>query len=366
MRIQYATRLNSHPVPRSIRKAESGFTVVELLITLFVAAAFLMAGYQLFSVVISDGGDARAESRAGNVAYDYLRRYSDSATNPCSPLAPLLDQPISVDGLSSATMTIAITCTQPDTPSLSRVEATIRYNNPQKSVTHTTYVDKSKGATSGPIDVTDGLVARWPFNGNANTDIGVANGAPSGGVTSIANRSGEPNRAYGFNGVDGYINVPYVSSLAMGSSFTISAWINPTSLTARQGVFSTRVTNATGSMQIDVGPGNGGTNRIGVSGGGIWVFDSVNNAISAGTWQHIAYVMPSAGSSAGVMYVNGVAIGTSSVANNYGMSNNTDPRRIGQGTSGTQPFVGGIDDVRLYNRALSGSEVLQVYNRGPQ
>ena len=67
------------------RSQQSGFTAVELLITLFVAAAFIVAGYQLFNIVMKDGGETRAESRAGNVAYDYLRRYTDAATNPCTP-----------------------------------------------------------------------------------------------------------------------------------------------------------------------------------------------------------------------------------------------------------------------------------------
>ena len=63
--------------------AQNGFTVVELLITLFIAAAFLVSGYQLFNLIIKDGGQTRAESRASNVAYDYLRKYSSSAVFPC-------------------------------------------------------------------------------------------------------------------------------------------------------------------------------------------------------------------------------------------------------------------------------------------
>lgn len=348
------------------RNHSDGFTIVELLITLFVAAAFLMAGYQLFSVVIADGGDARAESRASNIAYDYLRRYSDSATNPCSANAPLVDEPVSVDGLTDATITVSITCTQPDAATLSRVEAILRYGDPQKTVTHATYVDKSKGAAIGTPDISNGLAARWLFNGTPDTDVGTANGSYNTGVTPTTNRDGQPNRAYAFNGIDGYINIPYDPSIAIDSAFTISAWINPSTLATRQGIFSMRTTNATGSIMLDVGPGNGGTGRASVSGQAVWIFDSVNNVISTGTWQHIAYTMPSIGSSAGTIYVNGVAVGATSTVTNFAIQNNTDPRRIGQGTSGTQHFTGSMDDVRLYSRALSGSEILQLYNRGPQ
>jgi prepilin-type N-terminal cleavage/methylation domain-containing protein len=92
------------------KNRQSGFTAVELLITLFVAAAFLVAGYQLYNVIIKDSGNTRAQARASNVAYDYMRRYSPSATNPCTAQTPLTDAPISVAGIGSATVTVAISC----------------------------------------------------------------------------------------------------------------------------------------------------------------------------------------------------------------------------------------------------------------
>lgn len=91
-------------------KKQSGFSAVELLITLFIAAAFLISGYQLYAVVIKDGGEARMQSSASNVATDYLQRYKSSATNPCTVQAPLSDSPITVSGLSNVTATVAISC----------------------------------------------------------------------------------------------------------------------------------------------------------------------------------------------------------------------------------------------------------------
>lgn len=128
-----------------LRKQQQGFTAVELLITLFVAAAFLISGYQLFNLVIKDGGDVRAESRAGNVAYEYLRRYSSSAANPCTSSTPVDNQSVSVTDLTDVTITVTITCPQTATPSVSKVTATIMYNNPQKTVRYATFIDKSRG-----------------------------------------------------------------------------------------------------------------------------------------------------------------------------------------------------------------------------
>ena len=44
------------------KNINQGFTTIELLVTLFIAAAFLASGYQLYSVILQDGGDARAQA----------------------------------------------------------------------------------------------------------------------------------------------------------------------------------------------------------------------------------------------------------------------------------------------------------------
>ena len=113
---------------------------------MFVAAAFFIAGFQLYSVVIKDGGQTRAEARASNVAYDYLRRYSTSATSPCSASTPVNNESISVTGLSAVTVTVTITCPYSgssgtnDATSISKVEVNINYNTPQKTVEYATLV----------------------------------------------------------------------------------------------------------------------------------------------------------------------------------------------------------------------------------
>jgi len=123
---------------------ESGFTAVELLITLFVAAAFLIASYQLFNLVIKDGGAIRAQSRAANVAYDYMRRYAASTpTVPCVASTPLNTSPITVDGLSNVTITVTVTCPLAITNSLSKVESVITYNAPPQTVRYATFVSST-------------------------------------------------------------------------------------------------------------------------------------------------------------------------------------------------------------------------------
>ena len=122
---------------------QSGFTIAELLITLFIAATFLTAGYQIYAAVIRDGGLARAESRASNVAYEYLRRYSATVSNPCAASSPLVNSAITVSKLSSVTVSVDITCPYTATTSISKVTVTVLYNTPQAKVTYATLV---KGA----------------------------------------------------------------------------------------------------------------------------------------------------------------------------------------------------------------------------
>lgn len=119
---------------------ESGLTAIELLITLFVAAAFLMSGYQLYDVIMKDGGKTNALSRASNVAYDYLQQYKTAPTNPCTAQTPLTDSPKTVSGLSNVTVTVAISCPYSLSTSISKILVTVKYNTPQQVVSNATYV----------------------------------------------------------------------------------------------------------------------------------------------------------------------------------------------------------------------------------
>jgi prepilin-type N-terminal cleavage/methylation domain-containing protein len=126
---------------------QSGFTAIELLITLFIAAAFLVSGYQLYNLIIKDGGQTRAQSRASNVAYDYLQRYKSNPTyitNPCT--VPAVQTPLSnsssILNLSNVTVTVTITCPYSTTSSISKVLVTVQYNNPVQTVSEATYVTK--------------------------------------------------------------------------------------------------------------------------------------------------------------------------------------------------------------------------------
>ncbi|MFZ1250483.1 MAG: prepilin-type N-terminal cleavage/methylation domain-containing protein [Candidatus Microsaccharimonas sp.] len=111
----------------------AGFTAVELLVTLFVAALFLAAGYTLYNAIASRSLDARLSAQADNLAYGYLRRYQGASTNPCTDTIPLNKSPLTgvsgAEGLASPTVTIQITCPVSSNLGISRIRSQVEYRN---------------------------------------------------------------------------------------------------------------------------------------------------------------------------------------------------------------------------------------------
>jgi hypothetical protein len=79
-----------------------------------------------------------------------------------------------------------------------------------------------------PGTSTEDLAAYYPFNGNANDESGNGNHGTVNGLVLTEDRFNIPNRAYRFNGTNGYIQVADDPSLDIRNENTLSAWINPT------------------------------------------------------------------------------------------------------------------------------------------
>jgi prepilin-type N-terminal cleavage/methylation domain-containing protein len=331
---------------------QSGFTAIELLITLFVAAGFLVAGYQLFNVIIKDGGQARAESRAGNVAYDYIRRYTSYATNPCVAQTPVNNASVSIDSLSNAVVTVAITCPQYSTPSISKIEVTLIYNTPQQTVKYGTLVN---GSSTQVADITDGLVGWWKLNGNANSSVGSINGTVSNATTTTG-QNGQADTAYAFNGSSSSISLPSNFNLGI-TGVSLSMWVKPTAASG-SGAFM-KISGA------GYGIGLGNTNFENTSPGTkiVMLYEAVRwipTTQDLGTgWHHVVMVIDTSGTPS--LYKDGTFVGS------YPGSNaimGTSPSYIGYGQIAARYFDGSIDDVRIYSRVLSADEISTLYSGG--
>ncbi|MEO8770786.1 MAG: LamG domain-containing protein [Ferruginibacter sp.] len=78
------------------------------------------------------------------------------------------------------------------------------------------------------VDLTLGLRAYYPFNGNANDESGNNNNPVFNNATLTADQFGHPNSAYHFNGIDNYMLIPNAPTLNMGSTISICAKVKAT------------------------------------------------------------------------------------------------------------------------------------------
>jgi hypothetical protein len=76
--------------------------------------------------------------------------------------------------------------------------------------------------------LSDGLVAYYPFNGNANDESGNGNNGTVNGATLTMDRFGNPNSAYNFDGMNNFIEISSLSNMQY-KPITYSVWINVSS-----------------------------------------------------------------------------------------------------------------------------------------
>jgi hypothetical protein len=162
-----------------------------------------------------------------------------------------------------------------------------------------------------------------------------------------------------------YLRIPYNASMVV-STGTICAWVNPSSTATMQRVMS-RVASASTATEVyglDVYQSNcrlmvgkGVSNGLG---GTTYSVDTVaGGSVPINTWTHIAGSWD--GSNMRV-YVNGAVVGT--FARTAAVLTGTVPMSIGadyNNSTATEFFDGMMEDVRLYNRALSSNEIQTQY-----
>ncbi|HEU5121940.1 MAG TPA: prepilin-type N-terminal cleavage/methylation domain-containing protein [Candidatus Saccharimonadales bacterium] len=123
---------------------QDGFSAVELLITLFIAAIFVATGYQLYSVIIKNGAETNQRAIASGIAYENLRRYAPKSTNPCTPVTPNPTPSIPANSsLANSSITVSYTCPYGAGGTgglVTRVAVSVKYGNPQQEVVHAIFV----------------------------------------------------------------------------------------------------------------------------------------------------------------------------------------------------------------------------------
>ncbi len=215
-----------------------------------------------------------------------------------------------------------------------------------------------------------GVVAMWKFDetsiGSLQNNRDFLDYSGNGqfaqaysGATVGAN--GKINAGVYFNGTTSYALVDRSPSLNVGNNLTVSAWVYPTLLTSRRAIFSTRFSNAAGSFALELGQGNFGSNVVAVTTPGVWNAQTVNNAVTLNQWQHIVYTRNGTAAGDQKLYVNGVEVSLSTDSP-VTFVDNTDIPEIGRSGGFSNFFSGYIDELSIWNRALSKEEVWMLYS----
>ena len=226
----------------------------------------------------------------------------------------------------------------------------------------------------------NGLVGLWTFDGkdtlwSSSTAGTVTDKSGQGNTGTLTNMTqagsvviGKMGQALSFNGSSSYIVLPnnFASGLS-GGKFTASAWVYANSLPSwgtiiknwgftTVGAFHFGLNGTFGDLDLFVAQSNGTP---------VETHEGTGTPLPTGSWQFVTAV---ADGSYLRLYRNGVAVGTPTSYNgtlktSFAYTNiGVKPGDAGGADSGY--WDGKIDDVRVYNRALSANEVKQLYDMG--
>lgn len=211
---------------------------------------------------------------------------------------------------------------------------------------------------------TNGIVGWWKFNGSAADSSGNANDGTVSAATLATGQNGLANSAYYFDG-SSYIQSPSGKVYAKfgTTDFSVSYWIKPGTISSTSYVLDIKYagTNEAG-YNLFIYPSY--TSAFTVANGSTQTGLTSTATISSGQWGHVVGVRSNWGMQ---LYVNGILDKSQSGFAVRWNTNSYYPLTFGAYTSGvSSKYVGSIDDVRIYNRALTTSEVNAIYSAGAQ
>ena len=210
-----------------------------------------------------------------------------------------------------------------------------------------------------------GLIAHWPFNGNGNDLSGNNRTASLFNLASTADRFGNATGAYLFNGVSSYASVADHSALRLSNTdFTLNTWVKLSSYNPSFGsiLFNKRLIGVNNGWSWSAtGHQSSPTGRVsfGPGGGSLGAFGSI--VFNLNSWHMLTTVYNNSTGQVN-LYVDGVldSMTTGIPTPNGSVTNNL---HIGNDSSTNGYFLhGALDDIRIYSRALTNTEVLQLYN----
>ncbi len=202
-----------------------------------------------------------------------------------------------------------------------------------------------------PPPTTSSLVAAYGFNETSGTTVSDSSGYGNNGTTTntVWSTLGKNGGAISFNGSSSRVNIADSASLDLTSGMTLEAWVRPETLSG----WDTVILKEQSANLIYALYANTDTNRPSAH---VYVGGDIDtrgpSQLAANTWTHMASTYDGTTLK---LFINGVQVSSRAVGGNILTSSGA--LRIGSNAVWGEYYSGLIDDVRVYNRALSAAEI---------
>jgi hypothetical protein len=220
-------------------------------------------------------------------------------------------------------------------------------------------------------NVSAGLIGHWAFDEGSGTVARDSSGKGHDGTVLgdpqwVAGMIG--SGALSFDGTDGLVEAGHDASLSLADALTITAWVSAHDLNTYYFILckqpsGTARDNYPGNYEFRT-EANSGALQFGhqETEGEQYTFYTSDSSIAAEQWHHVAVTFTKG--ELVEFYIDGVAAGSSAQSTNFGVLND-EPVRIGGRKDGYSFFNGLLDDVRLYDRALSATQIQKLFEGIP-
>lgn len=216
------------------------------------------------------------------------------------------------------------------------------------------------------VDLDLGLIGYWPFNGDMADESQFGNDGVNNDCVLSLDNAGNDDEAYEFNGQTSFVDIPS-SYDELTLPFSISAWVLKSEFGAYGHVFSSS-SEPNAYHGIYLGVSSEGLVQISYTDGGPVDSESrrskrTNSAIPLNKWVHIAVVVNGPNDMI-IQFDSTIQEGEYSGTGGT-FVNGTSTAMIGRAAHNPDYWTGNIDEVRLYNRALTSDELNVICNSDP-